>query len=87
MTTQVAIKLPDELVEAIDALVHQGAFKNRSEAIRSGAEAVVIQLQRQDVARRYRDAFAKHPETSDELAEASRLALEAIYDEPWERWW
>jgi Arc/MetJ-type ribon-helix-helix transcriptional regulator len=86
MTVQVALKLPDNVVEAIDALVSEGAFKSRSEAIRSGAEAVIAQRRRQDVAQ-YRDAFAEYPETDGEVADATRLALEAIHDEPWERWW
>ena len=34
---------------------------------------------------RYRDAMARHPETPQEIAEATLLAREAIAEEPWER--
>lgn len=87
VTKQVAVKLPDELLDDIDRLVERGAFGSRSQAIRSGLEAVVASRRRQEADQRYRDAFARLPETEGELADATRQALESIRDEPWERWW
>lgn len=87
MTIQIAVKLPDELVFEIDRLIEGGAFANRSQVVRSGLEAIVASRRRQDIDRRYQDAVAAFPETPDEIAEATRLAVDAIDDEPWERWW
>jgi Arc/MetJ-type ribon-helix-helix transcriptional regulator len=87
MTVQVAVKLPDELAAAIDELVREGSFASRSQALRAGAEAVVAAGGERAAARRYRQAFAREPETPHELAAAARLAIEAIDAEPWERWW
>ncbi len=87
MTIQIAVKLPDDLVHEIDRLVAGGAFDNRSQAVRSGLEAMVAARRRQETDRRYRDAMVRFPETGDELVEASRLAVNAIDEEPWERWW
>lgn len=87
MTKQIAIKLPDELVGELDRLVERGAFNSRSQAVRAGLEAMVTARRRQELDRRYRDAIVARPETSEEIAEAARLAMEAIHDEPWERWW
>ncbi|MEZ5121159.1 MAG: hypothetical protein R2736_06235 [Solirubrobacterales bacterium] len=87
MTIQIAVKLPDELVHAIDGLVERGAFPNRSQAVRMGLEAMVAASERQEAEQLYRDAVARVPETEAELDEATRLAIEAIHDEPWERWW
>lgn len=87
MTIQVAVKLPDELVGELDRLVEQGAFDSRSQAVRTSLEAVVTAHRRQELDRRYRDAFVRLPETSEEMAEATRLAVDAIHDEPWEPWW
>lgn len=87
MTKQIAVRLPDELVGEVDRLVDRGAFVSRSEAIRSGLEAVITARSREEVDRRYREAFERTPESGDELAEATRLALDSIHDEPWERWW
>lgn len=87
MTTQIAVKLSDELVGELDRLVEDGAFDNRSQAVRIGLETLVAAQRREEVDRRYRDALARLPETSEEIAEATRLGVDAIEDEPWERWW
>ena len=87
MTTQIAVKLPDRLVSEIDELVADGAFASRSEAVRHGLEALVRSGERQRVERAFVEGFRRHPEREDEMAEATRLALDAINDEPWERWW
>jgi Arc/MetJ-type ribon-helix-helix transcriptional regulator len=87
MTIQIAVKLPDGLVGELDRLVEGGAFANRSQAIRSGLEALVADTRRRELDRRYADAMARVAETDAELAEATRLAVDAIHDEPWTRWW
>jgi len=87
MTRQIAVKLPDDLVDEIDRLVEGGAFASRSQAIRSGLEAMVAGRRREAIDRRYEDAMTRLPETSGELREATDLAVNAINDEPWERWW
>lgn len=87
MTKQIAVKLPDELLGAVDELVGRGAFDSRSHAIRSGLQAVIANRRRQDLNRQYREAFARHPETAEELAEAERLSVRSIEEEPWDRWW
>lgn len=87
MTIQIAVKLPDELVHEIDRLVDGGAFDSRSQAVRNGLEAIVASRRRQEIDRRYKEAMARFPETNEEVAEATRLAVNAIDEEPWERWW
>lgn len=63
------------------------AFDSRSQAVRSGLEAMIGKHRRKKLERRYRDAIARMPETGEEMVEATRLAVNAIHDEPWERWW
>ncbi len=87
MTTQIAVKLPDDLVGRLDALVSHGAFPTRSAAVRAGLEIVISDESRRAVQSAYRDGYARVPETDAELAEAARLGTRAIHDEPWERWW
>jgi len=87
MTIQIAVKLPDDLVQEIDRLIDGGAFASRSQAVRSGLEAIVVSRRRAEIGRRYEDAMFRLPETRDELADATRLAVNAIEEEPWERWW
>jgi len=87
MTIQIAVKLPDELVGELDRLVAAGAFDSRSQAVRSGLEAMVAARRRDAVDALYEQSAARNPETDAELADATRLAVAAIHDEPWEPWW
>jgi Arc/MetJ-type ribon-helix-helix transcriptional regulator len=87
MKTQIAIKLPEELVAAVDRLVDEGHYESRSDAVRTGIGMVVRKADRQRVDRAFAQGFARTPESAGELADARRLAIEAIEDEPWEPWW
>ena len=87
MTKQIAVKLPDELVGELDRLIDAGWFESRSHAVRSGLEAAVAAQRGRELDQRYRAAFDRQPETPEEIAEAQRLGVEAISEEPWERWW
>jgi Arc/MetJ-type ribon-helix-helix transcriptional regulator len=49
MTIQIAVKLPDDLVGQIDRLVERGAFDSRSQAVRTGLEAIVADRRRQEL--------------------------------------
>lgn len=87
MTIQIAVKLPDDLVGELDRLIERGDFDSRSHAVRAGLEAVVSARRRQELDRRYREAFDRVPESEEELREARRLAVDSIHEEPWKRWW
>lgn len=87
MTVQIAVKLSRELIEELDDLIARGTFESRSQAVRQGLEAVVAAQRRREIDQRYRAAFDEAPETEQEIAEATRLAVQSIRDEPWERWW
>ena len=63
MTTQIAVRLPDDLVRRLDALV-PGAHASRSEAIRQSIEQYLYRLACERDAERY----AQRPLTDDELA-------------------
>lgn len=84
---QIAVKLPDLLAGKLDEAVERGDFQSRSEALRNGLEAILAERERARVGALYRAALASRPESSQEMADATRLAKDAIEDEPWERWW
>lgn len=87
MTVQIAVKLPDRLADELDRFIAQGDFANRSQAMREGLEAILAARERERVGERYREALARQPETADEIADARRLAIDSIEEEPWKRWW
>jgi predicted transcriptional regulator len=63
MTTQIAVRLPDDLVERLDALV-PGTHESRSELIRRSIELYLYRLECEADAERY----AAVPLTDAELA-------------------
>ncbi len=85
--TQVAVKLPESLMREVDELVARGVFPNRSSVIRQGLEALVGAQRREAIARAYQRGYGASPESEEEMAEATRLAIAAVHDEPWARWW
>ena len=87
MTIQIAVKLPDDVVAAVDRLVGEGRFPSRSAAVRRALDDLVAASERAAVDEAFARGFRAVPETADELSDAMRLAVEAINDEPWEKWW
>jgi Arc/MetJ-type ribon-helix-helix transcriptional regulator len=87
MTVQIAVKLPDELVAGLDDLVRAGRFPSRSNGVRRALEVLLAAEQRRRVEAAFAEGFRRLPDDGSELDEATRLAVEAIEDEPWERWW
>lgn len=87
MSTQIAVKLPDKVVADLDHLVAGGAFESRSEAVRHAISALLRTEERRAVDAAFADGFARVPDTEAEEAEARRLAIATIAEEPWERWW
>lgn len=85
--TQIAVKLPEHLVAAVDQLVADGAFASRSAAVRRGLEDMVDRQRRSRIDREFAEGFRRSPDTAQELADATRLAVGAIDDEPWVKWW
>ncbi len=87
MTQQIAVKLPERLVSDVDRLVGEGSFESRSHAVRYALEGLVRADRRRLIDEAFVRGFAEHPESEEELADATRLAIESIDEEPWEKWW
>ncbi|MGI8936966.1 MAG: ribbon-helix-helix domain-containing protein [Iamia sp.] len=87
MTIQIAVKLSDEVVETVDALVQAGSFRSRSDAVRRGLDLAVERAQSAEIDHAFTEGFTRFPDRPDEVAAARRLAVEAIEAEPWDRWW
>lgn len=87
MTIQIAVKLADDLVAQLDELVRSGRFPSRSSGVRHALEVLLRTEERRRVDAAFADGFRRSPDDGSELAQATRLAVEAIEDEPWERWW
>jgi Arc/MetJ-type ribon-helix-helix transcriptional regulator len=82
-TEQIAVRLPDELLTALDGLVSRGVYESRAAAVRAGIEAVVELDRRRltDVA--MVEGYRRIPPTTGEREAAIESLREAILEEPW----
>lgn len=87
MTIQIAVKLPDELLEAVDRLVGTSRFASRSEMVRVGLQRVLADDRERIIDNAFTRGVGAHPDSEDDLRRATALAIESINDEPWEKWW
>lgn len=87
MTSQIAVKLSDELLEAVDRLVSSHRFASRSEIVRAGLQRMIADDATETLDRAFADGYSRHPDSDADLRRATTLAIESIEDEPWEKWW
>lgn len=81
--TTVAIRLPDDLVQAIDALVVAGRYPTRSDAVRASLKALLIAHEQAEIDRRIVAGYTEAPQTDDEVAIATAATRALIDEEPW----
>lgn len=87
MTSQIAVKLPDDLLAAVDSLVGTDRFSSRSEIVRLGLQKVLADEAAMTIDHAFAKGVARFPDSDDDVARATALALQSINDEPWEKWW
>ena len=83
MTTTVAIRLPDELVDGVDRLVAADRYSTRTDVIRSAVEALLTAHREAELDRIIVEGYVRQPESDDELAAATAATRALIEEEPW----
>lgn len=72
MSQQIAIRLHDEDLAALDAAVAAGRYPSRAAAVRAGIGELVREQRDREIAEEYRRAYSEHPQ-EPWFAEASAL--------------
>lgn len=80
---QLVTRVDDDLTAAIDALIDEGIFASRSDAVRAGLRAIVDRHRRAQVAAEIVEAYRAQPQTDDEYSWSDGATREMIADEPW----
>ncbi len=86
MSTQLAIRLPDETLEGLDWLVVRCQFSNRTDAMRSAIEAMIKLERSRQIDEQYIAAYTKCPQTDEELAHLGLQSFAHLDDEDWSEW-
>lgn len=73
MSQQIAVRLPDKALAALDAAVQRGDFDSRAAAVRAGLDLLLREQREREIAAEYRRAYAEHPQ-EDWIGEAGLAA-------------
>jgi Arc/MetJ-type ribon-helix-helix transcriptional regulator len=82
MSIQIAVRIPDETLPRLDALVRRGVYSNRADAVRAAVELLVAETERRRLDDAIADGYRRIPDdTSDTWLDAATRAM--VADEPW----
>lgn len=82
MSKMITVRMSDDRVRAIDALVASGCA-SRAAVIVEAIDRLVAQLESERIDREIVDGYTRIPETADELEWAEWSTEESIREEPW----
>jgi Arc/MetJ-type ribon-helix-helix transcriptional regulator len=82
-TEQIAVRLPPELLSALDDMVQRGRYESRAAAVRAGVTALVEADRRQRVDENLIEGYTLVPPTPQDDAAAEASLRQAILEEPW----
>jgi Arc/MetJ-type ribon-helix-helix transcriptional regulator len=86
MSPQIAVRVEQSLVEGLDAMVADGTFPTRAEAIRSAIETMLDEERRRKIGEAIVEGYRRIPQESDpdlmeDLDRLSRDASERLHAE------
>jgi Arc/MetJ-type ribon-helix-helix transcriptional regulator len=83
MSTQLAVKLSESMVEEIDRLIKAGRFANRTDAVRAALDRMLEEIREERVTAAIVEGYRRIPPDAedDTWAEAATRAM--IMEEPW----
>lgn len=82
-TEQIAVRLPEELLAALDDVVARGVYESRAAAVRAGVEAILELDRRRLIDQAVIDGYRRVPPTEAEHQVAISSLRDAILEEPW----
>lgn len=80
---QIVVRIPDELVDEVDALVGKGRTASRSDAVRTALAEYVDRARRASTAEAIVAGYTKKPQTPVDSLWADGDTDRMIADEPW----
>jgi len=87
MSTQLAIRLPDELLRDLDWLVVRLGYDNRTEAMREALVRLIDVERRRQIDEQYVAAYTRMPQTEEEMADIPFQSWDLDGDDDWSQLW
>jgi len=82
-TSQIAVRLPEDLLAELDDLVARGVFASRAAAVRAGVEVITELQRRRATDRSIVEGYRRVPPTVSETEASVASLRDAIAEEPW----
>ena len=86
MSTQVAVRLDDQLLRDLDWLVIRCSFENRAEAIRTALGELAERERQREIDERIIAAYTATPQTPDETITPDFSVWDQLDDDDWSEW-
>ncbi len=81
MSTQIAVRIPENQLGRVDELVSAGGFESRAAVIRTALTRLLREIREDEIAEQYRRAYGQHPEDPSWGEVGEKLMAEAIREE------
>jgi len=82
-TSQIAVRIDQEQLDALDQLIAEGEFDSRADAVRIGLAAAIRAAGSRRIDSAIVVGYEQHPPTLQDDAAAQAALREAIAEEPW----
>jgi metal-responsive CopG/Arc/MetJ family transcriptional regulator len=83
MPTQLAIRLPDDLLRDLDWVVIRLQYDSRTEAMRDALIRLIDQERRREIDEQYVEAYTRMPQTEEEMADIPFQSWDLDDDDDW----
>lgn len=78
MPQQIAIRIPDDQLRELDSAVQEGEFESRADCVRQALQRLLSELREREIAREYREAYARQPDDPAVGEAGAELLAEAV---------
>ncbi len=82
-TTQIAIRLDDQVLAAVDQLIIAGEGASRADVVRQALDLLFQAQEKERIDRLMVEGYTRTPSTATEDAAAEASLRDAIGEEPW----
>jgi Arc/MetJ-type ribon-helix-helix transcriptional regulator len=78
MTQQIAVRIPEDQLRALDDAIKAGSFESRADGVRQALGRLLDELREEKIASEYREAYARHPDDPAVGEAGAKLLTEAF---------
>ena len=83
MSKMITVRMPEDSVARIDALVEAESYESRASFIVEAINRLVEEIEGREIDRRIVEGYTRFPPTAEETRWAESSGIESIREEPW----